>query len=99
MVCQLFFYKIARKGRKFHGGGELYTYEVYISTGRCERWILMLSCREEEKMATKRIEYMCSYCGKKELRFVSMGKPQPGKCPRKQGDKPHTWMVNRRLEN
>ena len=50
-------------------------------------------------MAAKRIEYMCRYCGKKEIRFVSLGKPQPGKCPRKQGDKPHSWMVNRKLEN
>ena len=40
-------------------------------------------------MATRRIEYMCSHCGKKEIRFVSLGKPQPGKCPRRQGDKPH----------
>ena len=54
---------------------------------------------EEKKMATKRIEYMCSHCGKKEIRFVSMGKPQPGKCPRKQGDKPHSWKVNRKFEN
>ena len=34
-------------------------------------------------MAVKRIEYMCTHCGKKEIRFVSAGKPQPGKCPRK----------------
>ena len=33
-------------------------------------------------MATKRIEYMCSHCGKKTIRFVSEGRPQPGKCPR-----------------
>lgn len=45
-------------------------------------------------MAVKRIEYMCSHCGKKETRFVSMGKPQPGKCPRRQGDKPHVWTIN-----
>lgn len=50
-------------------------------------------------MATKRIEYMCSQCGKKVTRFVSEGRPQPGKCPRKQGDKPHTWVVNRKLDN
>lgn len=51
-------------------------------------------------MATKRIEYMCSQCGKKEMRFVSQGKPQPGKCPRSTGGtKPHRWTVNRRLEN
>ena len=45
-------------------------------------------------MATKRIEYMCSHCGKKEIRFVSMGKPQPGKCPRR-----HVWIINRKFEN
>ena len=48
-------------------------------------------------MADKRIEYMCAYCGKKEIRNTSMGRPLPGKCPRKSGDKPHSWRVNRRL--
>ena len=37
----------------------------------------------------KRIEYMCTYCGKKETRSPSMGRPQPGKCP--------SWVINRRL--
>ena len=55
--------------------------------------------KEVLKMATKRIEYTCSHCGKKEIRFVSMGKPQPGKCPRKKGDKPHSWTVNRKFDN
>lgn len=45
----------------------------------------------------KRIEYMCTYCGKKETRSPSMGRPEPGKCPRKNGDKPHSWVINRRL--
>ena len=49
-------------------------------------------------MAAKRIEYMCSQCGKKETRYASLGRPNPGKCPRKQGDKPHTWVVNRKFE-
>lgn len=44
---------------------------------------------------SKRKEWMCTHCGKKEIRFVSAGRPQPGKCPRKNGDKPHTWTVNR----
>ena len=44
-------------------------------------------------MAVKRIEYMCSHCGKKETRFVSMGRPQPGKCPRKNGDKPTLGLL------
>ena len=51
------------------------------------------------KLAIKRIEYMCSQCGKKELRFVSSERPQPGKCPRREGNKPHTWVINRQFEN
>ena len=48
-------------------------------------------------MADKIIEYMCSHCGKKEIRNTSMGRPLPGKCLRKQGNKPHTWIINRHL--
>jgi hypothetical protein len=25
------------------------------------------------------------------------GRPMPGKCPRKQGDKPHSWRKNRTM--
>lgn len=45
----------------------------------------------------KKIEYMCSYCGKKVIKTQSLGRPDPGKCPRKQGDKPHTWRINRKI--
>lgn len=44
----------------------------------------------------KHVEYKCSWCGKVETRPVIMGRPQPGKCPRKAGDKPHTWVINRK---
>ena len=47
---------------------------------------------------TKRIEYMCSFCGKKEVRTDAMGRPAPGKCPRKEGDKPHSWRKNREIK-
>ena len=50
-------------------------------------------------MAYKRIEYMCRVCGKKEMRFTSLGKPQPGKCPKKPNGGPHSWTVNRKLEH
>ena len=46
-------------------------------------------------MAEKKVEYMCSYCGRKEIKFKKNGRPLPGKCPRKQGDKPHSWRKNR----
>mgnify|MGYP007070727044 CR=1 FL=1 len=45
----------------------------------------------------KSIEWMCSHCGKKELRSENNGRPQPGKCPRKTGDRPHTWVKNRTI--
>ena len=40
------------------------------------------------------IEWMCRNCGKKELRGKTAGRPQPGKCPRKNGG-PHSWVKNR----
>lgn len=44
----------------------------------------------------KSIQYMCSYCGAKVWRTASSGRPQPGKCPRKDGDKPHSWRINKK---
>lgn len=48
------------------------------------------------------IEYMCTWCGKREMRSVVSGRPFPGNCPRKPKDangkmKPHTWRVNKRF--
>ena len=45
--------------------------------------------------AKKFVEYMCSQCGKKETKPKAMGRPSPGRCPRKQGNKPHSWVKNR----
>ena len=56
--------------------------------------------QEGDKMATstkKFVEYMCSQCGKKQTRPKAMGRPDPGKCPRKTGNKPHSWVKNREL--
>lgn len=48
-----------------------------------------------------RIEYMCTYCGKKISRSGNLGRPDPGSCPRKPKNpsgksRPHTWVVNRK---
>ena len=43
----------------------------------------------------KKIEYICTCCGKKEIKTNLQGRPMPGKCPRKEGDKPHSWRKNR----
>lgn len=50
----------------------------------------------------KKVEYMCSWCGRREIRFVIMGRPSPGSCPRKNKTRdgkmrPHTWVVSRRF--
>ena len=45
----------------------------------------------------KRIEYICTYCGKKVVRRAIIGRPEPGKCPRKLGDRPHSWIRNRTM--
>ena len=41
------------------------------------------------------IEWMCTTCGKKEVKSKTGGRPMPGKCPKKKGDRPHTWEKNR----
>lgn len=51
----------------------------------------------DSKKIVHSIEYICSYCGKKTLRGANSGRPQPGKCPRKQGDKPHSWRINKKI--
>lgn len=48
------------------------------------------------------VEYMCRFCGKKEVRSVNAGRPMPGNCSRKQsvsGGKslPHSWVINRKF--
>lgn len=45
----------------------------------------------------KKIEYICTYCGKREIKAQIFGRPAPGRCPRKTGDKPHTWRINRKI--
>ena len=47
--------------------------------------------------APKMTEFMCTYCGKKEQKSMQAGRPQPGKCPRKPGNQPHSWVVNRTM--
>lgn len=48
-------------------------------------------------LITKNVEWMCRYCGQKIVKSEKMGRPAPGKCPRKTGDKPHSWVINRKF--
>ena len=45
----------------------------------------------------KKIEWMCVYCGKKQILTNLQGRPMPGKCPRKTDNKPHSWRRNREM--
>lgn len=42
----------------------------------------------------KRVEYMCTYCGHRQTRPKSNGRPMPGRCPKRDG-KPHRWVINK----
>lgn len=44
-----------------------------------------------------RIEYMCTYCGRKTIKSTRAGRPEPGRCPRKTNGGPHHWVQNRKL--
>ncbi|MDO4301086.1 MAG: hypothetical protein Q4D26_06810 [Clostridia bacterium] len=47
--------------------------------------------------AKKRIEYMCVYCGQRQVRAKDAGRPLPGICPRKSNGRPHSWRRNREI--
>ena len=46
--------------------------------------------------AYRMVEFMCTYCGKKTSKSATSGRPDPGKCPKKTGEKPHSWVINRK---
>ncbi len=48
-------------------------------------------------MTIKRIEYMCKYCGRKEVKTSLQGRPMLGTCTRRNGNGPHVWIKNREL--
>ena len=50
------------------------------------------SFRKREK---KYVEYMCRYCGTKTSKGKDRGRPLPGKCSRRSGNMPHSWVKNR----
>lgn len=58
----------------------------------------MSKIKELNKMTKMRrnkiVEYMCTYCGQKQHRPKSMGRPMPSRCPKRDG-KPHRWVINR----
>jgi len=43
----------------------------------------------------KIIEYMCTYCGIKQSRAQTSGRPLPGICHRRGNNLPHRWVKNR----
>jgi len=47
--------------------------------------------------AKKRIEYMCSQCGRREVRAQITGRPEPGTCPKSPSKRAHRWVKNRTM--
>ena len=45
----------------------------------------------------KKIEWMCTACGRKVLYSESIGRPKPGICPKKSRGSHHTWVKNRTI--
>lgn len=43
----------------------------------------------------KTIEYMCRYCGFKQTKLSTTGRPMPGTCKRRGTNQPHSWVKNR----
>ena len=46
--------------------------------------------------------YICTYCGKSDLRRFDQGRPLPGYCPRRYNMKdgkplPHRWVISRKI--
>ena len=46
--------------------------------------------------------YMCTYCGKTELRRQDQGRPMPGYCSRRSNMKdgkpyPHRWIISKKI--
>ncbi len=42
------------------------------------------------------IEYKCKFCGVQRTMGVGNGKPEPGRCQRRSGSLPHSWIINRK---
>lgn len=42
-----------------------------------------------------RVEWMCTHCGTKVGKPIELGRPDPGRCPRKANGGPHSWVKNR----
>ena len=47
-----------------------------------------------------RVEYMCTWCGKRVIKDKRFGRPMPGICPLRstaERKRPHVWVSNRQL--
>lgn len=45
----------------------------------------------------QQVEWMCTQCGKKIIKSELAGRPRPERCPRKNGERPHTWVINKKF--
>ena len=80
------------KGRKITVNGNVSSSTTHMTCSGCHKSYTVSASYGKVKvtkqnMLPKKVEFICSYCGKKEYRKEGMGRPMPGKCQRKNGDK------------
>lgn len=55
----------------------------------------------EKRRIPSRVEYLCSWCGKRVMCSSTHGRPEPGVCPDRSSETrkyPHVWRVNRKFD-
>ncbi len=45
----------------------------------------------------KNIQFMCTHCGMKVIRGEALGRPSPGRCPKRKDGRPHVWVKNKTM--
>lgn len=41
------------------------------------------------------VKWICTYCGARMRRSATLGRPNPGVCPRKKNKGPHSWVKDK----
>jgi len=51
---------------------------------------------QEPKQSFSNIEYICRHCGVRRVTGATSSRPEPGRCPKRTGTLPHSWVINKK---
>ena len=54
----------------------------------------------EKRNTPIRVEFLCTWCGKRTMCSATHGRPEPGVCPKRSSatrERPHVWLKNRKF--